>query len=126
MNSFNCVNKPVEWSGVESVSMGATSQSDPVHVTWIGSLSVTATVSSGSSPSGTLTLEGSNDNFSSGGEPNSPAHWVTITGASASVSADGDIMIDKAPLCFNWFRLVYTRTSGDGTLAARFTIKGGI
>lgn len=66
------------------------------------------------SPVGTLTLEASNDN----------SNWVTVTDSSYSVTSAGNYMWNFTVSNFKWVRVVYTRTSGTGTLSARIYARG--
>jgi len=88
----------------------------------------------GSSPVGTITIQGSNDDGgTSGGNPPVITNWTTVsfkdnTGAtvsSFSVSGNsGNTMIQDDAQYYRWARLVYTKGSGTGTLSARLEAKG--
>lgn len=77
---------------------------------------------------GTFKLQTSND---IGVTPNQqPTHWNTLLNSSAAVVAgayggEAGIMWNVERSFYRWFRIVYTPTSGTGTLAsATMTIKG--
>lgn len=71
---------------------------------------------------GTLAIQGSNDNvinetFSSG-----VTNWTTIV--TAAVAAPGTIMMNVSDVYYRWTRLVYTRTSGSGSISSTMQAKG--
>lgn len=73
---------------------------------------------------GVLAVEGSNQpevNTSFTGNIPSTS-WTTIV--SANVSAPGSIMINVSDTFYRWVRVVYTRTSGTGTINAILMGKG--
>ena len=79
-------------------------------------------------PVGNFTLEASNDNGSI--EPNNTidnvTHWTTIANSSSAAGGAASNLMYNVNLAFyRWVRVVYTATSGSGTLTnARFEIKG--
>lgn len=97
-----------------SVSMGATFNSSSAKVSNVVGYSIQSVWSGGGSPVGTLKLQASNDD----------TNWSDITGATFSVSADGNNVFNVADCFYNFVRLVYTRTSGTGTLSASLVSKG--
>lgn len=86
------------------------------------------------SPVGTLKLQVSCDNVapvqwsSQSAIVTNPAanviHWTDYTGSSLSITTAGDFAWLINPVGFRWIRLVYTKTSGTGTLNATFNGKG--
>ena|SRR5271166_1543617 len=73
------------------------------------------------SPVGTVTLQGSNDSIPNAKFPQSdftPTTWTTISGSTITVpTIDGATgMINDEGAFYNWVRLVYTATSGTGSL----------
>lgn len=60
-------------------------------------------------PVGEFKLQGSLD----GG---TPSNWTDITGSEESVTEAGDILWNAQGVGYRWVRLVYTSTSGTGTL----------
>lgn len=78
------------------------------------------------SPVGTLKLQLSTDAVAPGPDSNvalNVVNWSDYTGSSLAISAAGDVMykIDKGGE--RWVRLIYTRSSGSGTLNATFNGK---
>jgi len=70
---------------------------------------------SGSSPSGTLKLQISNDD----------SNWTDYSGSSQSVSGNtGSIMWNMSATPFPWIRVVYTAVSGTGSLNVTVNGKG--
>lgn len=52
-------------------------------------------------------------------------NWTDISGSSVSISAAGDIMWNIENPGYNFIRVVWTRTSGSGSLTvARINVKG--
>lgn len=87
------------------------------------------------SPSGTFVVEVSSDNVQPCvvGQANCPSapnpggnvvNWVTYTGSSESISAAGNFLWNLTHAGYRWVRLVYTKSSGTGSLSATFTGKG--
>lgn len=81
------------------------------------------------SPVGTLKLQISNDIVSAppGGGTNLASlvtNWSDYTGSSLSISAAGDFTYNLLDIGYRWLRLVYTKSSGTGTINATFCGKG--
>lgn len=82
------------------------------------------------SPVGTFKLQASNDpgrTYLPGQLPQSDTvvNWTDIAGSSQAISAAGDIMWDVQNAGYTWVRIVYTKTSGSGSVTiARFNVKG--
>lgn len=99
---------------IDSQSMGASITSDAFESVAYFGLSVHAIVSAGASPSGSLKVQFSNDKLS----------WVDAVSLTEAVnpqavSANGSfIWIWRDMMPTKWLRVVYTRTSGTGTLRA--------
>lgn len=71
------------------------------------------------SPVGTLKLQSSCD------LPNTtPVNWTDVSGSEQSISAAGSHVWNFSGLFADWVRVVYTRTSGSGTLNVRINMKG--
>lgn len=71
-------------------------------------------VFSGSSPTGTFALQGSVDGTT----------WTTVT--TQAVSADGSILWESGLCAIPIIRVIYTRTSGTGTVTIKGFKKGTI
>jgi len=73
---------------------------------------------------GVLSLQGSNDV----GSPFTPftgaTNWTDITGSNANVTGSGSVFWNYQNCGFKWVRMVYTASSGTGTITARYNSKG--
>lgn len=79
------------------------------------------------SPVGTVKLQGSSDvapdaNFSAANF--SVINWTDISGSSQSISSAGNVAWDISRTGFSWIRVVYTSSSGAGTITAQIFTKG--
>lgn len=112
---YNQKNTAIVTEGDMSGSLTST----PINLDHIKMYAIQAVVSSGTSPSGALTLEASCDPSNT-----TPSTWTEIGNTSQTVTADGSFLWNVENAGYNWVRLVYTRTSGSGTLDTRIQIKG--
>jgi len=62
------------------------------------------------SPTGEFKLQGSLD------DDGDPTNWTDITGSEESVTAAGDLLWNAQGVGYKYVRLVYTSTSGTGTM----------
>lgn len=62
---------------------------------------------------GTAKLQASNDK-------KNPTNWTDISGATVSVTGAGTFLIPKMDLCYRFIQLVYTNSSGTGSVTANF------
>lgn len=79
------------------------------------------------SPSGTFKIQVSCDMVvvGTGADPASNVvNWTDYTGSSQVISAAGNFLWDTSDAGYQWVRLVYTKTSGTGSLNAVFNGKG--
>lgn len=79
------------------------------------------------SPVGSLKVQVSTDNvpLGLGADPASNVvHWTDYTGSSVAISAAGDQLYNMTFVGYRWARLVYTKTSGAGTINATYNGKG--
>jgi len=95
----------------------------PVNNTFSAAVQVVFT----GTPTGTFTLQASNDtvnliapnrpkaDFNSA--PFNPTHWSTIANSAQAVTAAGDIMWNLQDIGYQWIRLVYTDTGGGTSTA---------
>ncbi len=82
--------------------------------------------------SGTLKLQGCNDAY----EPptgnamylieDPSAHWVDISSSSIPVAGSSSFLYDVAEVGYRYYRLVYTKTAGTGTMVMKHWAKGRI
>lgn len=81
------------------------------------------------SPVGTVKLQGSCDHGGSGmpGQPPNDAavvNWNDIKDSSTAVTGAGIVDWNYNGVFYNWIRLVYTATSGTGSLTVTVKTKG--
>lgn len=72
-------------------------------------------------PTGTFSIQGSlTHQQDSLGNVSNVGTWdnISLSPAPVAVGSAGDILIDMNQLSFPWIRVVYTKTSGTGTLTA--------
>lgn len=83
-------------------------------------------VVAGSSPVGALKIQASNDVSIAGNlETFVPTNWTDIgMSAQVSVSGAGTVLIPKIDLSYRWIRIVFTFTSGTGTITAKVNASG--
>lgn len=74
---------------------------------------------------GTAKLQFSND-FSNNGDLGSfvPTNWNDIPSATVTVTVGSTNAIPMVDVCYQWIRLVWTRTAGAGTLIATIKSNG--
>jgi hypothetical protein len=104
------LNKLLLTSGA-TVSTSLTS--DPLQLDGNTEYSIQAVYAGGSSPTGTLKLQVSNDNST----------FTDLDGSSVAITATGDHLWSVTGANYGWVRLVYTRSSGTITLTVRGVIK---
>lgn len=94
-----------------------------VNAAHIETASFQANYSAGSSPIGTLQVQGSNDIVVNTGD--APTHWANI-GSTVAVSGgnSGSVMAPVLNINYDWIRIVYTNTSGTGTLNVNMSARG--
>jgi len=76
---------------------------------------------------GTLKMQASNDLGSSNGSFTNqfvPTVWVDIAGAAATSAAGASIIIPKFDICYQYIRLVWTKTGGAGTYTVKLNMLG--
>lgn len=81
------------------------------------------------SPAGSFKLQASNDegriNASDSANQSPITHWTDIADSSVSVDEAGDCLWQVENVGYNWVRVVWTPTSGAGSLTlARANVKG--
>lgn len=106
---------------ISAVSMGATITSEPTNVEFLDNIGLQIAWTSANAV-GTITIQGSNTYVKS------PAAgtWFDLTFSPsltqpASNNGDYGISINQFP--WAWLRVVYTRSSGTGTLTATLSAK---
>lgn len=85
------------------------------------------------SPVGILKLQVSNEILPPAASNSNPissnpaanvVNWTDVTASMVAVASDGNFVWDLPQMGFKWIRLVYTHTSGSGSLSASFSAKG--
>jgi len=76
---------------------------------------------------GSLKLQGSSDpvpdsNFQA--KTMKVDNWTDMLGSTQAITGSGTVMYNISDTFFNWVRVVYTSTSGTGTITAAFNAKG--
>lgn len=81
-------------------------------------IQISAQVITTGDAAGTLKLQVSNDApVGPQYEPTAqPTNWNDIPSATVTISAAGTLLIPKTDVCYDWIRVVYTRSSGAGTI----------
>ncbi len=99
---------------------------------WLGHVAIAAiqVMFSGAAPTGSFKLQASCDagNHRASGEANQYAtvtNWTDVANSATAVSASGSVLWNIADPGYQWVRVVWTFTSGTGTVSsARCTQKG--
>ena len=111
-----------------ATSLGASADLPAIWLGHICNLSVQLVWTG--SPVGSFKLQASNDAGSpnAGNDPllaQNVTNWTDIDGSAVSVSVAGNIMWNYQNCGYNFIRVVWTRTSGTGSLTvARINTKG--
>ncbi len=101
-------------------SMGASFFSPAVNLEHI-QMCALQLVWTGAAPTGDFKIQGSCTPIQNNGVAQD---WSDIAGSSIAITAAGDAIINITDIGYDQLRLVYTRTSGTGTINARFVVKG--
>lgn len=104
---------------LNAVSSAASQSSAAVDASQMITASVQAVFTDPAS-TGTVKLQCSNDHISYGNLPGSftVTNWSDIPAASIAVGAGGVVLVPLTNICFQWVRVVFTRTAGAGTITA--------
>lgn len=111
---------------VSAQSMGASFNSIGVDVNQLNLMAIQA-VWTGATAAGSVKVQVSNDNVRLGTGSNPAANvvnWTDYTGSSSTVAGPGDVLYNMTFSGYRWARIVFTRTSGTGTMNATFSGKG--
>lgn len=104
---------------MEDGSMASSATSSALLINTFSGYSISATISSASSASGTLVLQTSNDNL----PPSSIVNWSDITSSSQIVNSNGTTLWNVADAYYKYVRVKYTLATGTGVLNIRYNIK---
>lgn len=97
---------------IDAVSMAATINSDGIDLQGMRHYSFHAVYTG--SPNGTLKLQVSNDKVS---QPSLVSNWSDYTGSSTTIAAAGNTFYKVERDGERWARLVFTFSSGTGSLS---------
>jgi hypothetical protein len=81
-------------------------------------------------PNGSLKLQAScdapgRDNQTSNGGPDDVTNWTDIAGSTLAITGvAGNYMYNVTDAFYRYFRVVYTNTSGVGSLSVKAVVKG--
>lgn len=105
-----------------NAATNVTGNSAAVDSSAMTSISVQASFTDAAA-AGTLKLQCSNDHNPYGNLPGdfTPTNWNDVPSGSVVVAAGATSLIPSTDVCYQWIRLVWTRTAGAGTFTA--TIK---
>jgi hypothetical protein len=111
---------------VSAGDMSGNITSDAINIQFLDSVSMQLAFTG--NPTGTFAVQGSLDYYASPADPDAvlvPGTWTSLTLSPVPVAAGSadNILIDMYGLSFPYIRLVYTSTSGSGTLTANVSGK---
>lgn len=110
------------------VALAASAELKPVWLGHIANFAIQLVFTG--TPGGNFTLQASNDQGSIDSASGSMqvsgiTNWTTVADSAAVVAAAGDVMWTVENAGYTWVRVVWTATSGSGTLtSARAYVKG--
>jgi|GEM_PF-2192117 len=114
-------NFPIQISGA-NFNLASSQNSDPINCDYIDTLAIQA-VLTGTSPTGTLKLQGSCDvgtrTLDNNPANNAVTNWTDVSGSSQAISATGNYMFNISDMSWKWLRVVWTFTSGTGAAVIR-------
>lgn len=108
---------------INAGDMSATITSTPTNILWLDNVGIQLIFTG--TPTGTFSVEVSNDYATENGTPIDSGTWTAISFGSAPTAggAAGNIYLDINQLSAAYVRVVYSPTSGSGTLDAYITGK---
>lgn len=114
------INIPIVTNASMAITINVQSgTSVPVNVDECVSFSIQAIYTG--SPLGTIKIQCSNDSVSP--VNGIPTNWTDVTDSAAGISAAGTYVLNVEFPAYSWIQLVYTPTSGSGTMNARINAK---
>ena len=107
----------------DSLSMGASFDGAAMGIEFVNGYSICTSWDGGV---GTLKVQACNNPFTDNVNmtPDPDAIWVDIPGSSVAVSGAGTQFFNVADANYSAYRLVWTRSSGSGTIEVKHLIKG--
>ena len=100
---------------ISAANAAVTETSAAISCAQIYAVSVQASFTN--TPSGTLTIQASNDLGNA-----TPSNWSTI--ATATVSSGALTLIQNTTICYQWIRVNWVNTSGAGTITVNINSQG--
>jgi hypothetical protein len=73
-------------------------------------------MTSASTITGTVTLQGSNDQGPLMQPSTAPINWTNIPSASISVTGPGSFLVPNTEICYQWVRAQWSPSTGLGTI----------
>lgn len=94
----------------------ATITSDVTDIRYLDNISIQCIFTG--TPTGSFALEGSLNYYKINGAVQNTGTWtpITLSSTPAASGSAGNILLDLNQLSFPYIRIVYTKTSGTGTL----------
>lgn len=96
-------------------SMAASFESEAIDILYFRGYSISLIFTG--SPVGTAKLQISNDT-------EEPSNWVDLTDSSVSITEAGSIVYEVTESFSSFVKVVYTRSSGSGSMSGNITAKG--
>ncbi len=111
--------KYLSQQNIASRSITPTYNGPAIDASQLLQISVQAVIASGTSPTGSVKIQASNDVCHTGNQPTPfvPTNWTDISGATVSYTDNGSLLIPKLDLCYRWIRIVNTFGSGTGNVS---------
>lgn len=109
------------YTALSSADASASKQSDVIDGSQLYSISIQGAVTG--TAAGTLKLQYSNDFVGNPAIPQ-PINFSDVPTATVAVAGAGVYSIPKTELCYRWLRIVYTATSGAGTITVNSNTLG--
>lgn len=113
--------RPSNEAIVSAGDMSANINSSATLIEWVFGYSIQVVMSG--APVGSLKLQASND-FDAGRPMAAPVNWTDIALTTQAVNGAGTAFYNIPDSMYRWVRLVYTFTSGTGSMTARIQTKG--
>jgi hypothetical protein len=104
---------------LDAGSMGADVESDEVLIDQIYGFAIQAVYTG--TPNGTLKIQASCDDVQKSSDV---TNWIDVSGATATITAAGSVIIQVPYAFYKWFKVVFVRTSGTGSLTITYNGKG--
>lgn len=118
--------RSVSFSALKAVDDSTNQTSAKIDGNQLFALSLVASFSD-TTAAGSVKFQGSNDptNASNIVADFTPTNWVDIPNGSVAVTAGGQKTVQINPICYRWYRVVWTQTTpGVGTLTVNVNEQG--